>query len=237
MTRFSRVAPICTICTLSTVVVIQLHLTHHAALSVLCAEDGLSESLQFAFLVTAGVRFWACAHRQQGWARCTALLFSALCCFVAGEEISWGQRVFSVVTPSYLAAINVQGETNLHNIDGVLRIVRIVGIMGIAGLFVGFPLALPHSDFLKHQCRRFGIPVFPLSALAVPVVSLAFLAVPRLVWRPRAAYHEIIFNFDEVGELFFAGSLLILAVTALLRSASLHRSEHVSSPPSRQALA
>jgi len=202
------------------VAVLVLHLTQHAALEVLCAEDGLSESLQFSFFVTAGTLFWACGRRQDGWGRVSALAFSALCCFIAGEEISWGQRVFDVATPSYLAAINVQGETNLHNIDGVLRVVRIVGLFGIAGLFVGLPLSLPHSEYLQRQCRRFGVPIYPVSALSVPITSLAFLAVPRLVWRPRAAYAEIIFNFDEIGELFLASSLLILAMSTLLRVAS-----------------
>lgn len=35
--------------------------------------------------------------------------------FVAGEEISWGQRLLGIETPEHIAEINAQEETNLHN--------------------------------------------------------------------------------------------------------------------------
>lgn len=34
---------------------------------------------------------------------------------IAGEEISWGQRIIGIQTPEHLAAINTQEEINLHN--------------------------------------------------------------------------------------------------------------------------
>lgn len=41
-----------------------------------------------------------------------ALLFFVM----AGEELSWGQRIFDWATPAAYAKINAQGETNLHNL-------------------------------------------------------------------------------------------------------------------------
>ena len=40
--------------------------------------------------------------------------------FGAGEEISWGQRIFNVESSAYFLENNAQGETNLHNmvVDG-----------------------------------------------------------------------------------------------------------------------
>jgi hypothetical protein len=35
--------------------------------------------------------------------------------FVAGEEISWGQRIFDIESSEWLLENNAQGETNLHN--------------------------------------------------------------------------------------------------------------------------
>jgi hypothetical protein len=35
---------------------------------------------------------------------------------LAGEEISWGQRIFGWETPETIAAVNEQQETNLHNL-------------------------------------------------------------------------------------------------------------------------
>jgi len=35
---------------------------------------------------------------------------------LAMEELSWGQHLFSFKTPEFLKMINLQGETNLHNL-------------------------------------------------------------------------------------------------------------------------
>jgi hypothetical protein len=44
------------------------------------------------------------------------LLLAVLFLFGAGEEISWGQRLLGFHTPGWLAAVNHQGEANLHNL-------------------------------------------------------------------------------------------------------------------------
>ena len=36
---------------------------------------------------------------------------------IAGEEISWGQRIFDLATPDYLSSVNEQDELNFHNIN------------------------------------------------------------------------------------------------------------------------
>ena len=36
--------------------------------------------------------------------------------FGAGEEISWGQRIFQIKSPSFFLQNNSQGEINLHNL-------------------------------------------------------------------------------------------------------------------------
>src|SRR5690606_29330813 len=37
---------------------------------------------------------------------------------MAGEEISWGQRIFGWETSEAMRQLNVQGETNLHHLAG-----------------------------------------------------------------------------------------------------------------------
>ncbi len=37
--------------------------------------------------------------------------------FAAGEEISWGQRIFGLATPDFLIGLNSQDELNVHNIS------------------------------------------------------------------------------------------------------------------------
>jgi hypothetical protein len=42
------------------------------------------------------------------------------CVYFAGEELSWGQHLFGWSTPEGIAALNDQGETNLHNMSSWL---------------------------------------------------------------------------------------------------------------------
>lgn len=48
---------------------------------------------------------------------CWVLIWSLVCFYFAGEEESWGQWYFRWGTADYMAAINKQGETNLHNVS------------------------------------------------------------------------------------------------------------------------
>jgi hypothetical protein len=43
------------------------------------------------------------------------------CLYFAGEEASWGQWYFRWDTPEFLARLNAQGETNLHNMSSWLN--------------------------------------------------------------------------------------------------------------------
>ncbi|MBT0767423.1 hypothetical protein KIH74_00720 [Kineosporia sp. J2-2] len=57
------------------------------------------------------------AVRNRQWALAGLLLTAVLgWFFLAGEEISWGQRVFGIATPDGFEG-NHQAETNLHNFD------------------------------------------------------------------------------------------------------------------------
>lgn len=56
--------------------------------------------------------------RQKQWLMVGVLAALVLVLFVMGmEEISWGQRVFQWQTSAYFTKHNVQGETNLHNLN------------------------------------------------------------------------------------------------------------------------
>lgn len=95
-----------------------------AAFRFVLDEDGLAEWLQIVcwigiavFAAAISVSRWRSGHRWQ------AVIFGAVALamvLVAGEEISWGQRIFGFETPDDLLEINVQGETTLHNIGRAL---------------------------------------------------------------------------------------------------------------------
>ena len=45
------------------------------------------------------------------------LFLGILFIFCFGEEISWGQRILKMNTPDWMSKINMQNETNIHNIN------------------------------------------------------------------------------------------------------------------------
>ena len=56
--------------------------------------------------------------KQKKWLAVGVVGALSLVLFVMGmEEISWGQRVFQWQTSTYFSKHNVQGETNLHNLN------------------------------------------------------------------------------------------------------------------------
>lgn len=90
------------------------------AFYLLQQEDHVVEWLQFALClfsaVAAGVALWQLQFSPRV-AAAFLLLLALGCFFLAGEEISWAQRVIGIETPPALAEANRQSETNLHNID------------------------------------------------------------------------------------------------------------------------
>ncbi len=86
-------------------------------------ESGLYELLgAFSLLITSFLLFFAAYKRSQLQPKKNLpfylLLGAGIVFFWAwGEELSWGQHMFGTVTPEWLAQVNDQNETNLHNIN------------------------------------------------------------------------------------------------------------------------
>jgi len=77
--------------------------------------------------------------------------------FIAGEEISWGQRIFNVETLDIMKKINVQAENNLHNLFGYLA-----DHVFITGVFVcGFvlPFLADRNLFIRKLSDFAGLPI------------------------------------------------------------------------------
>ncbi len=82
------------------------------------SEDGPLEWIQFfgffsAFLCSLVV-LWKRKNKGFNLLWFCWLLLAIVCFFVAGEEISWGERITGIGLDS-LRSINVQGESNIHN--------------------------------------------------------------------------------------------------------------------------
>jgi hypothetical protein len=79
-------------------------------------EDRLVEWTSVAAFAAAGVAQLIRGARAK---RPFDLLIALFLLFVAGEEMSWGQRLFGLTPPSYFLEYNTQQEMNLHNFGTV----------------------------------------------------------------------------------------------------------------------
>ena len=85
----------------------------------LTVEDGWIENLTAISLFLAGFLLFATARMERNSIRrCIYVLGGLVMMFGAGEEISWGQRIFGFATPDILLDLNEQKEFNVHNMYG-----------------------------------------------------------------------------------------------------------------------
>ncbi|NUT69653.1 hypothetical protein [Pseudarthrobacter sp. C4D7] len=164
-------------------------------------EDSLVEWLQFLALGAAGIFLPLMAFRlAKTGHKAMALLYGVVAAgvwFLAGEEISWGQRIFGWQTPEAMEAINRQGETTVHNIGGVQELVP--AAMLLASLY-GACAPLVWNAVRGHW--RYATPahllVPPLCVVPAFGLAAAYRLFRLIVW-PAPDYG--ISEYGEVMEL------------------------------------
>ncbi len=83
----------------------------------LYTEDNLLENFTVLFALIASYNFIKITTYIKGkFEKFITLFTSILLIFFILEEISWGQRFFNFETPTLIKEINLQNETNFHNI-------------------------------------------------------------------------------------------------------------------------
>lgn len=115
--------------------------------SALAQEDGIVEWATFlAFVMAAG---WLVVVVRKlspsWWFKGACFLLALFCLVVAGEEISWGQRLFGFKPPDVFLERNFQQEANLHNVlmhEGGLGF-KIESKHLVMAIVMGFCLAWP----------------------------------------------------------------------------------------------
>jgi len=124
-------------CLISSIILSMIFLSQTPLFSALSREDGVIEYAQFLFFVATSIIWLFIAITTRNglvfikWV--SAALFLGFL-FAAGEEISWGQRIFGFDTPEILHA-NSQGEANLHNLDsGFFNDLFLYGSFALFGL-------------------------------------------------------------------------------------------------------
>lgn len=168
-------------------------------------EDGTIENLTALFLLSSsGIAVWK-VTRLSGKGRWIPLLtwisIAFLFFFAAGEEISWGQRIFNFKTTGFFESNNLQHETNFHNlVIGGVKINKLVFsqllMVVLVFYFVFLPFLASRVAFFKNLVRMFDLPVPRLShviALAVSIGLISFFPYLRSGELNEFAFSIIIF--------------------------------------------
>src|SRR5690606_17881918 len=150
----------------SGVVIANLDMQWFDAASVV--EGGFVENWAVVPLLI-GAAYATCVYRTQrqdaGWRlKLMVGMIALFSLFVAGEEISWGQRLLGHESSAFFREHNAQGETNLHNmVVGGKKINKIVFSQLLVGAVGCYLFVLPFFYRKHREVRRavdaWGIPV------------------------------------------------------------------------------
>jgi hypothetical protein len=156
----------------------------------LVREDGAIENMQ-AILYLLGAGLWGFAFIFTSSAKGNGkrrqvffILFLALFLFFFLEEISWGQRMFGFSTPESLEGMNMQDETNIHNIGWGDSLLWVHLIMGLFVVTVGiiFPVLKLGSKRASTVFDRLKFPVVHHNLIACFCMALVFYSDPGFHW-------------------------------------------------------
>ncbi len=147
-------------------------------------------------------------------------LLALACLYVVGEEISWGQRLFSFTSPEFFQRHNLQQEVNLHNFltgptaTWLKRLIEIGLVAGLVGYGLIYPLLQRSGNRPAQWLADHGLPVPPL-----------YLS-PYFVTGALCEIRLFSFNEAEIAELLIAMALAFLCLHHLL----LNREGQVHAP-------
>lgn len=136
--------------------------------AVYAFEDGLVEYGTAVFLLAAsGVLVSnALSLRARGLPLAAVLtaIYGLLFFFGAGEEVSWGQRIFDWESGEFFQENNKQMETNFHNlVIGGTHLTKTVFGSGLTAAIllylIALPLLYPRVGFVRRLADRLAVPV------------------------------------------------------------------------------
>ncbi|UCE73977.1 MAG: hypothetical protein JSV56_13305, partial [Methanomassiliicoccales archaeon] len=160
----------------------------HDTTKNLVREDGIIENMQ-AILYLFGAGLWGMAlfmslkvKESEKKRRIFYVLFLVLFLFFFFEEISWGQRFFGFSTPESLREVNIQDETNIHNIGILNSGIWFYILMTIFLLGILFPFLKLGSKKVTEFFERIKFPVIHHDLIACFGISLSFYSYQGFFW-------------------------------------------------------
>jgi hypothetical protein len=195
-----------------------IYLLLDTALAIrLASEDSLFEYVTAAcFFGTAVLLVRAFTIKRNFLFLALALVFFVGC----GEEISWGQRILGFGTPESIAQKNIQGETNLHNLDvfhpqdesgqsksGLAKLITVDFLYNL--FWLGWCILIPAvAMFNWMPARLLNSLRVPVPALSIGLLFLLNFCV-YIVIRSSLSVSSGDLYYMKLREVFECGSALI----------------------------
>ena len=171
-------------------------------------EDGAVEYATFFFLLCISIlqfyRLFTVSKNKAILWKLGIFFFAVLFLFGAGEEISWGQRIFGIESGDFFKDNNLQNETNLHNLEiGGVKLNKLIFSQLLTVIMAVYLLVLPFLyqkfDWINKLVDKFVIPIPQLSHIIAFLINTIFIAILPNLSRKW-----------EVYELFFATIFLLI---------------------------
>ncbi|SCX96680.1 hypothetical protein [Desulfoluna spongiiphila] len=183
---------------------------------LLVKESAYTELLTAILYLASGVIFFVKGYQVYRDERSLAgivfyLLFGLMFVFIAGEEESWGQWMFSYEVPDRITRINVQNELNVHNMAFFSKYSHIFNthrlLVALAGtLFLVIPLLNAWIPKVRSLLTALRFPVAPLLCAPLFVVAVSYEKVAMLVLA-HWSHAEIAEFFYSIGFFLYALSV------------------------------
>lgn len=195
----------------------------------LIKEDGIFENFQTVLYFFAAVfAFLTSVKLILDKKRILSVFFILLACglfFIAGEEISWGQRIFNLETPAIIDNINRQNELTIHNIKFFQsKIDYIYMIIGLLGAFSGLIVKKFFPKFYKKY--EIAFPSLILIFYFLAAFRYYFLNQFMVFSYQLFTFERIsIGNRQEVSETLLAFGFVCFTYDAYIRSRNISSSK------------
>lgn len=165
--------------------------------TVFAREDGIVEYSTAILLFCASLALLGLALRNSGYRKGLLALYALAFFFAAGEEVSWGQRIFGWESGEFWQENNYQGETTLHNlVVGDVHLAEEVFGNALSLILLSYLVVLPLVYPIASWARRF------CDVLAVPVPS-RLIALLAVLWTVLIVWIDLPRNW-EVYEFAFS---------------------------------
>lgn len=188
-----------------------LWVDHHLFFLEIIEEDSLLEYLQFIFYLLAAIGTFKIFKviKKDTKKKVVAnlfLLLSFALFFISFEKISWGQRIIGFRTPETIKELNIQEETNIHNLFGynVNQIAYVlIGLYGLLAETIVDKFLIKDKKKLKIFIPAKYLKIYFLALFLIyfdrSFFNLYYDTVVDNVFRKYAIY-----QWQEIGELYLA---------------------------------